>query len=204
MRGYPERTLATRAKWLLDTRDDVEVSLPEWVEEMEATLKELANAPEPEPVGEAVDFNGWRIVRWKEEESSFPLGTKFYTSPPANNQSEQHLEMVNAPAPSVPDSDLVIDLKHASYDALTAAARRSKWIPPEYVSNDWIADCINFLENGHPAVPADMVRDAERYRWLRTYNTAKHPAVTEAFFLGDENLDAEIDAAIAAKKGGAE
>jgi hypothetical protein len=50
---------------------------------------------------------------------------------------------------------------------------------------------------------ADLVRDAERYRWLRTYNTAKHPAVTEAFFLGDENLDAEIDAAIAVEKGGA-
>jgi len=46
----------------------------------------------------------------------------------------------------------------------------------------------------------NLVRDAERYRWLRTYNTAKHPAVTEAFFLGDENLDAEIDAAIAAEK----
>ena len=43
---------------------------------------------------------------------------------------------------------------------------------------------------------------AERYRWLRTYNTAKHPAVTEAFFLGDENLDAAIDAARAAEKGG--
>ncbi len=50
---------------------------------------------------------------------------------------------------------------------------------------------------------ADLVRDAERYRWLRTYNTAKHLSVTEAFFLGDENLDAEIDAAIAEKKGGA-
>jgi alpha-beta hydrolase superfamily lysophospholipase len=49
----------------------------------------------------------------------------------------------------------------------------------------------------------ELVRDAERYRWLRTYNTAKHPDVTEAFFLGDENLDAEIDAAIAAEKGGA-
>ena len=47
----------------------------------------------------------------------------------------------------------------------------------------------------------ELVRDAERYRWLRTYNTAKHPAVTEAFFLGDENLDAEIDAAIATEKG---
>jgi len=35
-----------------------------------------------------------------------PIGTKLYTSPPANNQSEQHLEMVNAPAPSVPDEQL--------------------------------------------------------------------------------------------------
>ena len=48
-----------------------------------------------------------------------------------------------------------------------------------------------------------QARDAERYRWLRAYNTAKHPAVTEAFFLGDENLDSAIDAAIAAEKGGA-
>ncbi len=32
-----------------------------------------------------------------------PIGTELYTSPPTKNQSEQHLEMVNAPAPSVPD-----------------------------------------------------------------------------------------------------
>jgi len=51
-----------------------------------------------------------------------------------------------------------------------------------------------------PERDPELVRDAERYRWLRTYNTAKHPSVTEAFFLGDENLDAEIDAAIAAEK----
>lgn len=55
---------------------------------------EPIDASEPEPVGEAVDFNGWRIVRWKEKESSFPLGTKFYTAPPA---------------PSVPDTDLARD-----------------------------------------------------------------------------------------------
>lgn len=51
--------------------------------DMAALLHELIDAPEPEPVGEAVDFNGWGIVRWKGEESSFPLGTKFYTAPPA-------------------------------------------------------------------------------------------------------------------------
>lgn len=43
---------------------------------------------------------------------------------------------------------------------------------------------------------ADKLRaDAERYRWLREYNTVRHPEVTEAFFLGDANLDAAIDAA---------
>ena len=65
-------------------------------------LQEIANAPEPEPVGEAVNFNGWGIVIWKGMESDFQVGTKFYAIPPANNQSEQHLEMVNPPAPSVP------------------------------------------------------------------------------------------------------
>jgi len=41
-----------------------------------------------------------------------------------------------------------------------------------------------------------LVLDAERYRWLRQYNTAKYPQVTEAFYLGDRNLDAAIDAAM--------
>lgn len=54
-----------------------------------------------------------------------------------------------------------------------------------------------------PERDPELVQDAERYRWLRSYNTAKHSSVTEAFFWGgEEDLDAEIDAAIAAKKGG--
>ena len=53
-----------------------------------ALLQELVDAPEPEPVGEAVDFNGWRIVRWEGKESDFQVGTKFYTSPPAPSVPE--------------------------------------------------------------------------------------------------------------------
>lgn len=49
MRGYPERTLATRAKWLLDTRADPEVTVTEWGVEMDMLLVDLINAPEPEP-----------------------------------------------------------------------------------------------------------------------------------------------------------
>jgi len=52
-----------------------------------------------------------------------------------------------------------------------------------------------------PAPLSDDAKDAARYRWLRSYNTAKHPEVTEAFFLGDQNMDAAIDAAIAAQGG---
>lgn len=44
--------------------------------------------------------------------------------------------------------------------------------------------------------------DAARYRWLRSCNLAKHPAVRNGFELGDAHLDAAIDAAIAAKEGG--
>jgi hypothetical protein len=73
------------------------VKLHEVCNELETVLKTLAYAPEPAPVGEAVNFNGWEIVLWKGKESDFPVGTKFYASPPANNQSEQHLEMVNQP-----------------------------------------------------------------------------------------------------------
>lgn len=43
-------------------------------------------------------------------------------------------------------------------------------------------------------------KDAARYRWLRSYNTSKHERVTEAFFLGDENLDHAIDTAMAAQE----
>jgi hypothetical protein len=81
--------------------------------------------------------------------------------PEQPNQSEQHLEMVNAPAPSVPD--------------------------------------------------ADLVRDAERYRWLRNDGAGFDISVAEIDDDGHESwvhgyppeeLDAAIDAAIEAEKGG--
>jgi hypothetical protein len=115
-----------------------------------ALLQELIDAPEPKPVGEVVDFNGWRIVRWKGDESDFQVGTKFYTSPPA---------------PSVPEPAA----KVLHVDGL--------------LSNNLI-DCdlpVGTLLYTAPAapVPARLVWDAERHQWLRTYNTAKHPAVAE-------------------------
>ena len=70
---------------------------------------------------------------------------------------------------------------------------------------DWLDDL--FDADGEPKKAAAELRrlhaenealraDAERYRWLRQYNTVKHPKVTEAFFLGDGHLDAAIDAAM--------
>jgi len=49
----------------------------------------------------------------------------------------------------------------------------------------------------HPAAPAaqEDALDAARYRWLRSCNLAKHPAVRDGFELGDAHLDAAIDAA---------
>lgn len=65
------------------------------------------------------------------------------------------------------------------------------------------------------AVPSDVVRDAERYRWLRNeswagYNTGKGtPSVytvdgagNRRMMLAEEAMDEAIDAAIAQQKGG--
>ena len=90
-------------------------------------LQELIDAPEPEPVAYQV-MNGWVNIALyerqidaenyaKDQQKRHDLSgsiahfcvVPLYTAPPANNQSEQHLEMVNAPAPSVPDVDLVRD-----------------------------------------------------------------------------------------------
>jgi len=49
-----------------------------------------------------------------------------------------------------------------------------------------------------PAAQEDAV-DAERYRWLRSCNLAKHPAVRDGFELGDAHLNAAIDATRAAQ-----
>lgn len=124
-----------------------------------------------------------------------PIGTKLYTAPAAPMQSA-----------SVPDW---LETTRFLTDVTTAAGllehgRRDKGLARR------IGDFANKYRMLAAAPAArdqseqnlEMVRDAERYRWLRSYNTAKHPAVTESFFLGDENLDAAIDAAIAAEKGG--
>lgn len=112
-------------------------------------------------------------------------------------------ELVDAkePEPGVPDwletTQFLTDVTTAA--GLLAHGRRDKGLAQR------IGDFAFKYQRLAAAPKRDpkLVRDAERYRWLRTYNTAKHPAVTEVFFLGDENLDAEIDAVIAAEKGGA-
>lgn len=80
---------------------------------MAALLQELIDAPEPEPVAHAILLpNGatriWFSDRdsgelWRARERVEQELTPLYTAPPAKNQSEQHLEMVNPPALSVPD-----------------------------------------------------------------------------------------------------
>lgn len=64
-----------------------------------------------------------------------------------------------ADARRVAAETVVVDLKHTAYDAMQQAASESKWIPPEYFANDWIADCCRWLREGPnvDAEPIDMV-----------------------------------------------
>ena len=44
----------------------------------------------------------------------------------------------------------VIDLDAEAWAQIKQAASESTWMPPEYISNNWIADLCEFLRNGHP------------------------------------------------------
>lgn len=60
-----------------------------------------------------------------------------------------------APTPLSGEPGPVIDLKNAMYDQLAKAASESNWIPSEYMANDWINDCCDFLRNGR-SVPGQL------------------------------------------------
>lgn len=47
----------------------------------------------------------------------------------------------------------VIDLDELSWESIKKAASESKWMPPEYMMNDWCADVRAFLRNGLEVVP---------------------------------------------------
>jgi hypothetical protein len=54
----------------------------------------------------------------------------------------------HSPAPMAGE---VVDLERNFFASLIAAAEQSKWMPPEYMMNDWVSDCRNFLINGPAA-----------------------------------------------------
>lgn len=66
-------------------------------------------------------------------------------------------EMVQQYGLEVDPGGEVIDLIHVAYNSLAEAASRSKWMPPEYCANDWLADCRDFLENGVSAPDGEVV-----------------------------------------------
>ena len=86
--------------------------------DMAALLQELIDTSEPEPVAWLKEWAGpsgekrWRFDAYPDIDNWMPNNvsvTPLYTAPPANNQSEQPLEMGPPPAPSVPDTDLARD-----------------------------------------------------------------------------------------------
>jgi hypothetical protein len=43
-----------------------------------------------------------------------------------------------------------IDVDAGAWEIIKQAASESKWIPKEYMMNDWVSDVCDFLRNGYP------------------------------------------------------
>ena len=71
--------------------------------EMAGVLQELVDAHEPKPVARVTGYYAGYLSIATVDGRVLPAGTALYAAPP--HQSEHHLEMVNTPAPSVPDNN---------------------------------------------------------------------------------------------------
>lgn len=78
-----------------------------------------------------------------------------------------------------------------SEDAVNRASLNLARKHAVYLSRESVRE---LLAEAAPVAQGDAL-DAARYRWLRSCNLAKHPAVRDGFELGDAHLDAAIDAA---------
>lgn len=191
MKTIKERAKAIYLQWAESTEFD---SSGANAYAMGCLLQELIDAPEPEPVAHAILLpNGatriWFSDRdsgelWRSRERVEQELTPLYTAPPAKNQSEQHLEMVNPPAPSVPDefynavANLSVELEELVAETsgvygLHLNGDPSPWEEIleggrfERISSLHVVQ--NLLATRQPKQPeqqeqpADLVRDAERH-----------------------------------------
>jgi len=174
----------------------------------------LYTAPsEPKPVARVTGYYAGYLSIATVDGRVLPAGTALYTAPP--HQSEHHLEMVNTPAPSVQDAELVTvprELLGAASYAIKKNLPAPKILeqlrryalggvaaptPAPSVPDGWmraidealvvhhidIADSSDGYEEAKKKLnellainsdiardcsepPADVARDAERYRWL--------------------------------------
>lgn len=60
-----------------------------------------------------------------------------------------------------PSSTVTIDLDAEAWNLIKAAARESKWMPPEYMMNDWVSDVCRVLREG---VAASAIREPDHYK----------------------------------------
>ena len=191
----------------------------ELADAMSALLQELIDAPEPELFGyfnEAAPF-GWTDCS-ETDEGAIAL----YTAPPA-------------PAPSVPDefynavANLSVELEELVAETSGVYGLHLNGDPSpwgeileggrfERISSLHVVQ--NLLAARPPEQPADLVRDAERYRWLRNWTRRAYGIDSNPAFIlphvpiptgPDQNimrgslaqhLDNAIDAAIERDKKG--
>lgn len=99
----------------------------------------LAVAPEPT----FVQPKAWYTV------SAHPvLGDVISVAFNRENVTSSHHALYETLEPIEVPVDQAIDLDKLDWEQVLTAARESKWMPPKYTRNDWLADICRYLRDG--------------------------------------------------------
>lgn len=155
-------------------------------------LQELVDAPEAEPVAEVAEVSGSiaPTIVWFGEKQ-YPVGTKFYTAPPAPSVPD----VLQAMQPSKAQLTQILNELDKYFVGESKREFLRVWI------RDWTAHKLALAGQKEPS--ADVARDAERLDWLQqqmqraTIRTGATMKLVNAWSIAADGTDlrAAIDAA---------
>lgn len=103
--------------------------------------------------------------------------------------SSEARDAVDAARKALMDAQVpVIDLVQVAMESFHEAARESKWMPPEYMANDWQSDVCTFLREGPSAFMPDSLANVAIFDPSRklAYGKREREGDVPQFFVFDQ------------------
>lgn len=119
---------------------------------------------------EAINSETWTVAQALEWalhriRISLDCGVNYDKAMAALQEAWLAVERGPAPSASAVSETPCIDLEQEFWKQIRAAASEAKWMPPEYMMNDWVADVCSYLrrDDAQPHAPVSAIEQRQHF-----------------------------------------